>query len=297
LNVVPIESHYFEHSGYRVSYPLRFQEGEKHRGDENFLHSALNGLKGYEAASEEGGDLQAPVSFDLDAFRSGMEGNLEKDGPDRMDRYFRSLMKASGLPVDQNGIWVEKSVEHFEFILLLKRWFPDARFVHILRDPYANLVSLRKFRTRSGVYPFLPPLIESLRWHRHHWLRAKEAIEGHFTVHFEKLLREPENTMRSLAQKLELPFDPILLKPSSLGREWKGNRITGEEVDGFATERAEDWKEEIFPHEIFLLNHGLKDLIELSGYERIRFAGGFLKRAKGEAFKTYISNRLFKNYN
>ncbi|MFB6258566.1 MAG: hypothetical protein ABEH38_07720, partial [Flavobacteriales bacterium] len=121
-------------------------------------------------------------------------------------------------------------------------------------------------------------------------------MDDHFTLWYEELLKDPESVMQDLAKKLALSFDPVLLKPTFLGREWKGNRASGEELKGFSSDRKDAWKEEISPVELCLVNRGLGDLIDASGYKKVRGSKGFWKRQKGEALKTYISNRLMKNY-
>jgi hypothetical protein len=296
LNVIPIESHYFEHSGYRIYYPLRVQERDKERGLKGFVRSAEAELYHHQDPTNYRRDTDLSAGFDEELFRRRMEEGASEDGPERMLRYFLALLEATGGKPDQEGIWMEKSVEHFEFLPLLKHWFPEARFVHIVRDPYANLVSLRNFRSRNGRSPFLPPLIDTLLWHRHHLFRTEEWLEDHFRVHYEDLVQTPERTMAQLAGQLGLQFHSSMLTPSVLGEEWKGNRASGEVFAGVSRERTDAWKREITPVEVRLLNRGLGRMIEDSGYERIPTPNGFWKRQKREPFKTYLSNRLYKNY-
>jgi protein-tyrosine sulfotransferase len=296
LNVVPIESHYFEHSGYRVAYPLRFQEKDPDRDPSAFISSAKTALESYDHPTSLSADVQASGIFDVPAFQERMKAGGQEDGPERMEIYFRALLEAAGLSVQEEGAWVEKSVEHFEFLPLLKRWFPSARFVHILRNPYANMVSLRNFRSRRGNFPFLPPLVDTLRWHRYHWQRWDEWMDEHFTVRYEDFLEDPERQMKSLMEHLGLPFDPVLLKPSFLGREWKGNRSSGEGLKGVSADRKDAWKEEITPVELRLVNRGLYDLIGATGYDTVPTPKGYWKKRSGEPWKTYLSNRIYKNY-
>ncbi|MFB6258246.1 MAG: sulfotransferase [Flavobacteriales bacterium] len=297
LNVVPIESHYFEHSGHRIAYPLRFQEKDGSRGPSGFLRSAELEFSLHQDPFNYRKDTDLRKGFDHERFRERMEeGGREDDGPDRMIRFFQALFEAAGGELRKEGRWVEKSVEHFEFLPLLKHWFPHARFLHVVRDPYANLVSLRNFRSRNGNFPFLPPLIDTLRWHRYHLFRAEEWVEGHLRLHYEELVQAPERTMSWVAEQLGLTFYPSLLTPSYLGTEWKGNRVSGEPLEGLSRERIDAWRDEISPVEIRLLNRGLGRMIEDSGYERTPSPKGFWKKQKGELFKTYLSNRYYKNY-
>ncbi len=295
LNVVPVEGHYFEHRGDWIAYPLR-QQSQIEKGSEAFLDSALRMLVDYDSSGDTRRDVNASGIFDVKRFQERMEHGVPEEGPQRMLQYFRALLEAAQGEVKEGGRWVEKSVEHFEFLPFLKQWFPKAHFVHIVRDPYANMVSLRNFRSRNGRFPFLSPLIGTLRWHRYHFLRWKDWMDRHYILHYEDLLTEPESNMKDLAENLGISFRPSLLEPTFLGAEWKGNRASGEKLKGLSKERTQAWKREITPVEHRLVNRGLGWMIEGSGYEKVPAPKGYWKKQKGEAFKTYLSNRLLKNY-
>jgi hypothetical protein len=92
------------------------------------------------------------------------------------------------------------------------RDYPDGRLIFVIRDPHSW------FASEAG----LPGHTESdTDWLELWTSNATEAIEAKredpsrvFLVTFRALVRETEKTMRSLAEKLKIPFDPILTVPT-----------------------------------------------------------------------------------
>jgi hypothetical protein len=61
--------------------------------------------------------------------------------------------------------WIERSGASIEFLGHLRRWYPDARFIHIHRDGPTTAVAVRAFRhfAMYGSYFFAPPSVEEMR--------------------------------------------------------------------------------------------------------------------------------------
>lgn len=294
--MVPVESHYFEHRGFGVQYPMRRNKGTALSNERGFLKAAQEQLSNYNEAIRTPRDASPVGMIDVQRFEEEMEKASFDDLASHMDRYFRSVLWAMGQGIKGEARWVEKSVEHIEFVPLLKDIFPNARFVHILRDPYATLVSMRNFRGGKKGFPYLPPLVDTLYHHRVFFDRWTNAFQGHSILTYEELLRSPEATMERVAGELGLSYDPILLQPTYLGDEWKGNPSLGEGMKGMDEQQAEHWKKEITPVEVKLLNRAMGNLFKCGNYERMSVPKGYWRRERGEKWKTWFSNRMYKNY-
>ncbi|MFG0274618.1 MAG: sulfotransferase family protein [Phycisphaerales bacterium] len=104
----------------------------------------------------------------------------------------------------------EKSPPHTEFTTELLAMFPDARVLHIVRDPRDVAVSQRDAWGRT-------PLQAALRWR----LDAKAqrraerltAGERHLTVRYRDLVTDPEGSLRRFASFLEITFRQEMLHP------------------------------------------------------------------------------------
>src|SRR5207248_11236351 len=71
---------------------------------------------------------------------------------------------------DPKGRWVDGTPEYSYYICALRKLFPEAVFIHVLRDPVAVARSMVNF-TRTGG----PAMVEDERQAYDYWLRAVRA--------------------------------------------------------------------------------------------------------------------------
>ncbi|RMH13545.1 MAG: sulfotransferase [Planctomycetota bacterium] len=129
---------------------------------------------------------------------------------------FRCWLRAIGAP--ENARFVgEKTPNHCEWILELSAMFPEARFVHIMRDPRDSALSQREAFHR-------PALQAAVRWKRDlemHRDCVRLMPRSRYTaVRYEDLVTDPESVLRPLCELLGLEYCDAMLDPS--GREKKG---------------------------------------------------------------------------
>lgn len=119
--------------------------------------------------------------------------------------------------------------------------YPDGRIVSIHRDPRAWYASASLFSRRYG------ELDEALAlWRRgaEEILAAKaETPEGVFALTYEKLVTEPEATMRTLAGWLRIEWHPILLEPTFNRQQTVPNSSFRMLETGIRRESLERWRE------------------------------------------------------
>lgn len=107
-------------------------------------------------------------------------------------------------------IWLEKTPDHLFYIAHIQRYFPAARFLHILRDGEEVVASLYRAAERHEPWrPFLDidrcidrnnrALAESLRWRFH---------RQHLLVRYETLIADPQNTLERVLRFLDCPYEP-----------------------------------------------------------------------------------------
>ena len=239
-----------------------------------------------------------PVRFNFKLFDQVI--NNTSPGPDQVayvKAYFHALLRASGWTNHEieDKILVEKSVTNVEFAMEIKHLFPKSKFVHIVRNPYSNLVSLRKYNTNLSGAPLLHRLV-NLMYNSYYFLYKNSALlkEDYLVIKYEDLLTSPERTMRTMAVFLSVPFHKSLLEPTVQGESWTGNSTSDRQFKGINRENLNKWKSSISPIEIFIVNKLFHFLLEEYNYEFIPYRGGYFKRMKGESFRRYIWNRLIK---
>lgn len=156
---------------------------------------------------------------------------------------------------------VDKTPQHFEHVSAMLRDFPDAKFVHVLRDPRDNYLALKRRMTargggkanRDGYHPIIflgNRLMASLESaHRNVALYP----DRYRVLFYEDLIDEPERVMRQLAEWIGLPWRASLLQPSRFGTPWGGNSVAPDlrgRLRPFDRRPIGRWKRELSEREV-----------------------------------------------
>lgn len=300
---IPIELHLFEYSGLWVSYEIRRNLPEKmdfEQVKQRILSAVERSNLGITENGKFGGDslLQAgkwDVQKLLDHLNQfGKPAFENKDLKRFIDVYFEAVFfSLTGELPPVKTRFVEKSVENAEFATLIKKLYPDAKFVHIIRNPYSTLVSIRKFKPHKGRYPYIGTFIEALENSYYYAMQNPLVLSDYMVIRYEDLVSDPETSMRHVAKHLDVQFEPAMLNPSVLGERWKGNSISRLEFNGISSHPLEAWKTEINPLEIDLVNTQFPHVLREFNYELHRPSSSPLLPVKGESIKIYIANRFY----
>jgi len=301
LFVIPIETHFLEITGFQIFYALRKQNFEK-VGFENMLMQVRNMLeKSNEksiAATQYGGDSLGSGKWDINLLvnyleRHGKNAFEQKDYRTFFQTYFEAIQLSllGKLPVSEVR-YVEKSVENAEYAGWLKKLYPDAVFIHIVRNPYAVLVSIRKFRMLHGHYPYLGNTLDAMEFSYYNALTNPLSVEDYKIVRYEDLVSKADETMQSVAALLNVPYTENMTTPTAMGETWQGNSMTGEKFSGVSSQPLSRWESAIHPLEIHLVNKYLSPYLTAFDYQPIHSGESPLRPAKGETLRTYAANRF-----
>lgn len=257
--VIPFETHVLELCGYWVPNAIRNSLPAQFSRDE-LKASLLKGLTRANTNRNRFGDsvLNKPQPLSkVEAYLDACEGERS----DFVRHYLEALGRASAMKGHEPNILVEKSVEHIDMIASLHNLFPRARFIHISRNPYANMVSIRKFRLVSGAaYPRLDVVAKTLRSS----LNVAQQWKGHpqfLQVYYEDLVQKPKAQMHEVAKFVGISFRESMLSPSLQGTPWSGNSSREREFSGISAKDVNAWKKEIFWLEELFVNYFLPDKI------------------------------------
>ena len=117
------------------------------------------------------------------------------------------------------SMWLEKSPEHLFHVDVIRKYMPNARFIHIFRRGEDVLGSIldRAFKYLHPASRLRDPMDGVQRWNRaiHESLRYVDS-PGHAFVEFESLARVPEVTLRRLCRQLDIPYVPELTDSGEL---------------------------------------------------------------------------------
>lgn len=132
---------------------------------------------------------------------------------------FIDLAMGEALNLQGKPIWGIKSPSVVDALSLVFRFFPRAKFIHIIRDGRDVVCSLRthpKYKTVGGeqvVTGIVNPWEDCVRRWKESTRRALQWRDDnrYCEIRYENLVSNPEQTLRKLLHDLGLEFDKMLL--------------------------------------------------------------------------------------
>jgi len=163
-----------------------------------------------------------------------------------LEAFIEAHAKTTNQWSDEKRFWIEKTPLNELFVdEILDKW-PNARFIHVMRDPRNVHASVR---LRSDF-----PL--KVRTTYHNWDRSyrskeknlKKCDSRYMVLRYEDMVTTPSLVMNQICSMLGVNFEDVVLSPTLLGGRfpWGSNSLSGEkmEIDTSALNR---WKS--FPHQ------------------------------------------------
>lgn len=145
------------------------------------------------------------------------------------DHIMRNLATAQG-----KRIWCEKTPMYVHHIPLLARAFPDARFIHIIRDGRDCAASFHR-RWRFN------PVRTVARWKKavRAGTQAGQALGARYLeVRYEGVTEAPDTAFREVLEFLDLPFEDTVLRSARARPDREASRETEVKRN---VRRAEDY--------------------------------------------------------
>jgi len=162
----------------------------------------------------------------------------------------------------------EKSPVHTHHVDELSAFYPDAKFIHIVRDPRAVVLS----RIKAG---FGSNLVEP---NVHRWARAAEMHRDHadrlgdryLLVSYEDLVTDQRATLQKVCDFLGIELTDAMLEHHKRGdkgfpersRDWMENT-----TKPVFTSSIEKWKQELKPAHAAMIDAALGDHVARMGYK------------------------------
>lgn len=150
--------------------------------------------------------------------------------------------------------WCDKRPMYVRHVQILRRLFPDAQFVHLVRDGRSAAASLARMTWFSGD---LAQAIGTWRLAMEHARAARDALPADtwFDLSYEQLITEPEAQLRRLCSFLAEDFDPVMLEPGAVRDTLVPDRKTWHANAGgpLLAERTQSWREELSAGDITFL--------------------------------------------
>lgn len=288
LAVIPFETHIAKRLDGWINYPYQ-RNFPKKFDQENFKTSAINWIRKVNRNDDPYSDSDLSLELNESLFISRINGIAAANKTDSVEEYLRAAYLATNNPLEDKDI-VEKSVENHEYAIDLHHMFPSARFVHIVRNPYANVLSLRNYKSK-GTYPDLEPIVNAIASSFYYLYRNRALLDEYYVIRYEDLVSNPLEVIRDLCDRLRIEFDEKLLTPTSLGKLWAGNSVTDLPFDSISPRRAHFDKSHLSVIEIMLINKHIGPILNEFNYQRLSPNGSRYSINKKESLRTYLKNR------
>lgn len=205
--------------------------------------------------------------------------------PDRTPAAFLDTLY--GMYARQYGAvrWGDKTPIYSSYVDLIDQMFPEAQFIHVIRDGRDVALSMLDKWGRRDFH--IDVYFSARNWVRR--IRQARASGGrleagrYYEMRYENLVQDPEKGLRPLCDFLNEPYVPEMAQPHRLGRE----RIQPGDFHAPirrppSTKRVGRWRREMVPADQRLfqriagdllaeLHYPLEDLGSMSGREQVRF--------------------------
>jgi len=179
---------------------------------------------------------------------------------------------------------VDQTPEYVQVWEEILHLFPDAYFLHVVRDPRSVFCSQRN-AARSWADPTRfswDPQTVAEEWVRD-VTRARgiaEATPRYHEVHYEALRREPVKGLSALFRWLEIPADEELCERAVAACSLERLRQADHAPRGFFRKgEVSGWRSEMRRGEVRVLEHVAGDLMRELGYEPVTPPGAPVPRA------------------
>lgn len=249
-------------------------------------------------------------SFIPDQFLRATERNVSLENPERMSRVLLHAILATVLDAvgaeraRQVTHFVEKTPSHHRHASEIFADFPEARVIHMLRDPRDNYLALKRRGRDRTSSKYANPRYHPANFLRRELLASLDAAyenvarfdDRYRILFYEDLILGREGVLRELVAWLDLEWDDAWLVPSIGGEEWGGNSTAADlrgQLQPFDTRPMGRWRNELSGREIalgeYVIRHyGLQGKYSLTGTRiRTQFILGLMLPFAGELAREY----------
>ena len=168
----------------------------------------------------------------------------------------------------------DKTGAYARAVPILHELWPDARFVHLIRDGRDVALSVLNWKPEPGASR-LPtweedPVMTTALWWSRNVALAREAgstLRRYHELRYEELVTEPEQTCRRLCAFLDVPYEESMLRFHE-GRTRHEPGLSAKRAWLPITPNLRKWREQMPPDDAERFEAVAADLLEELGYDR-----------------------------
>lgn len=180
--------------------------------------------------------------------------------------------KASGQFQNTSRYWVEKTPYNEQYARLIFEWWPQAKCLHMLRDPRDFWATLKnRAIKRQRKMPKLEATAYS--WQESVQLAYQNqrlyGTKQYLILCYEDLVKEPRQELDKIIDFLEIDDFEGLLQPTKGGGHvpWQGNAVS-QKFNSISAANIGRWRQELDETEVCVLESLVSFAMQQAGYER-----------------------------
>lgn len=143
--------------------------------------------------------------------------------------------------------WVEKTPYNEFFTAEIFAWWPEARCIHIVRDPRDNYTTYLRKHTALSAEEFAMSWRTSLKIGFHN--QKRYGARHYLILRYEDLTRDPEAQLPLIVDFLGVRDDKSLRVPTRSGVAWQGNSMYGDKFTAISSKPLGRWKHDLSPQD------------------------------------------------
>lgn len=223
-----------------------------------------------EAKTGSNGGQSSGGSFSLDRLRDTFFardnlGEIRHPG-DLLSALVLAYGEVVGYELDSVRWWVEKTPYQEQFTRQTLTWWPNARFIHIVRDPCDNYASYQRKHSNWEAGFFAANWNPSTRT----GFKNAERLgpETYLVMPYEDLVHDPEAKLAQICDFLEIEDHPCLRQPTQSGQPWRGNSMFDDRFSAISTAAVGRWQSVLDPFEAALIQLVTRKYRRALGYHQ-----------------------------
>jgi hypothetical protein len=172
--------------------------------------------------------------------------------------------QTAGIVSENTRYWVEKSPYNEFYTRQIYEWWPQARCIHVLRDPRDNFASYRR------KHPDWTAEFFAANWKRSTNAGVenleKFGTERYLLLRYEDLVQDPQETLQAIVKFLDLDWDESLASPTRAGEQWRGNSMFADRFSGISSAAVGRWQTNLDPADAAVIEILDRELLEIWQY-------------------------------
>ncbi|GAB3657681.1 sulfotransferase [Actinocorallia lasiicapitis] len=164
--------------------------------------------------------------------------------------------------------WGDKRPTYIRYLPDLMRLFPDAQFVHLIRDGRDCVGSLKqmswwKYDTAYAINTWARAIDNG------HEAARRLPAGSYYELQYEHLVADPASELQALCSFLDEPYDSAMLRPHEVASVTPRRKTHHHRTMGAIDQQAvRSWESRLDLEEIQLAEHVLGSRLAAYGYER-----------------------------